>query len=318
MQPPEGMGPPPEGFPTKGMQPPGGMATPGMPGNQSGNLLEQMGLKTNENKPDNSALFSLLDALNKETDETFQKEIEKVLDVDEVLRYLAVSTVLVHLDNYTGQFGHNYYLYEVDGKFTIIPWDMNMSFGGFNSGIDRQRIIDFYIDEPTAGPVADRPLVARLLAVPSYMETYHGYLEELINGPFSIESMEAKIDRLADLIRPFVEADTLKFYSTAEFEKGLGEDVETSTRMSGMGLNIGLKAFVAQRVESIRQQLEGTLPSKSSDGTGNGGSRGVGGPQGNWGNQPALPRNQGGQQPVFPETPGAGQINPETVTGGNQ
>ena len=336
MQPTEGMGPPPEGFPSEGMQlpegmtplqgippregmqPPGGMA-PGMPGNRSGNLLKQMGLKTNENKPDHSALLSLLDVLNKEPDETFQEEIEKVLDVDQVLRYLAVSTVLVHLDNYTGQFGHNYYLYEVDGKFTIITWDLNMTFGGFNSGIDRQRIINFYIDEPTAGPVADRPLVARLLAVHSYMETYHGYLEELINGSFSIGSMEAKIDRLASLIRPYVEADTLKFYSTAEFEKGLGEDVATSTRMSGMGLNIGLKAFVTQRVESIRQQLEGTLPSKSSDGTGNGGNQGGGGFPGNQGNRPGLPRNPGGQQPVFPvATPDAGQINQETVTGGNQ
>lgn len=115
-------------------------------------------------------------------------------------------------------------------------------------------VIDFYIDEPTVGAVADRPLVSRLLAVPSYLETYHGYLKELVNDPFSLEVMEAKIDELANMIRPYVEADTLKFYSTEEFEKGLGEDVATSTRMTGMGMNIGLKAFVAQRVESINKQ----------------------------------------------------------------
>ena len=213
--------------------------------------------------------------LNKEPDKTFQQEIEKVLDVEQFLRYLAVSTVLVHLDNYIGM-GHNYYLYEVDGKFTIIPWDLNMSFGGFSFGVDRQRIIDFYIDEPTIGAMADRPLVSRLLVVPSYLETYHGYLEEIINDPFSYEVMEAKIDELADMIRPYVEADTLKFYSTRQFERGLGEDVAISTRMPGMGMNIGLKAFVQQRIESIRKQLEGELPSKSDDGRGNGNNRGRG------------------------------------------
>ncbi len=247
-----------------GGMPPGGMMGAG------GSLLEQMGLKTNENKADHSALLRLLDVLNNEPDETFPDEIEKVLDVDQVLRFLAVSTVLVHLDNYTGM-GHNYYLYEVEGKFTIIPWDLNMSFGNFNSGLDHEGIINFLIDEPTAGVVADRPLVARLLAVPECLDTYHGYLTECIEGPFSYEVMETRIDELADMIRPYVEADTLKFYSTAEFEKGLSDDVAITTRMSGMGLNIGLKAFVAERAESIRKQLAGELPS-TNNGQGNGGN----------------------------------------------
>lgn len=245
----------------------------GQPGGMmgaSGNLIEQMGLKTNENKADHSAVLRLLDVLNNEPDETFQEQIEKVLDVDQVLRYIAVSTVLVHLDNYTGM-GHNYYLYEIDGKFTIIPWDLNMSFGNFNSGLDHDGIINFLIDEPTAGAVADRPLVGRLLAVPEYLDTYHGYLTELIDGPFSYEVMAQKIDKLADLIRPYVEADTLKFYSTAEFERALSDDVATTTRMSGMGLNIGLKAFVAERVDSIKKQLAGELPS-TNNGQGNGGN----------------------------------------------
>mgnify|MGYP001461246281 CR=1 FL=1 len=283
----------------------------GMSFGQQDNLLEQMGLKTNENNPDHSSLFRLLDVLNNEPDETFPEEIEKVLDVDQVLRYLAVSTVLVHLDNYIGM-GHNYYLYEVDGKFTIIPWDLNMSFGGFSSGVDRQLVINFYIDEPTVGAVSDRPLVSRLLAVSSYLEIYHGYLEELINGPFSLEVMGAKIDELVDMIRPYVEADTLKFYSTADFEKGLGEDVATNTRMSGMGLNIGLKAFVAQRVESIEKQLEGELSSKSSDGTGNSSRQGRGWFPGDEDDQPALPQNPGGQRPMLPGVPNAGQLSPET------
>jgi spore coat protein CotH len=268
-------GMPPGDMPQGGM-PPGGMrGGGGMPFGQQGDYLEQMGLKTNENSPDHSALFRLLDVLNNEPDETFPQEIEKVLDVDETLRFLAVSALIVHLDNYIGM-GHNYYLYEVDGKFTVIPWDLNMAFGTFNSGLDRDGIINFYIDEPTAGPVAQRPLV-RLLSVPAYLETYHRYLEELIEGPFSEEAMNDRIDELAELIRPYVEADELKFYSTEEFEVGLSEGIERDGR-GGMGMTpIGLKAFIAERIESVRQQLDGELPSSSGDGSGNGGSGGLGG-----------------------------------------
>jgi len=271
-------GTPPEDM-LPGDMPPGEMPAGGMPGGGmslgQGDLLEQMGLKTNENSPDHSALFSLLDVLNNEPDETFAEEIEKVLDVDQVLRFLAVSAAIVHLDNYIGM-GHNYYLYEVDGRFTIIPWDLNMSFGTFSSGLNRDGVINFYIDEPTAGAVANYPLV-RLLSVPAYLETYHGYLEELIEGPLSPEVMNARIDELAELIRPYVAADELKFYSTAEFEIALSEDI-SGDGQRGMGMTpFGLRAFIAERVESIRQQLNGERPSSSGDGSGNGGQSMMGG-----------------------------------------
>ncbi len=258
--------------------PDGGMAPlAGMAFGSGGDYLEQMGLKTNENKPEHAALLRFLDVLNNEPDETFVEEIVKVLDVDQVLRFLAVSAVLVHLDNYIG-IGHNYYLYEIGGKFTIIPWDLNMSFGNFNSGLDRSGIINFMIDEPTAGAVADRPLVARLLSVPEYLETYHAYISEIINGPFSSEVMNARIDELADMIRPYVSADTMKSFTTAAFESFIGEGAATASdpRINAMGLNIGLKAFVTERIESVKKQLAGELASTNS-GNGNGGSFSFGG-----------------------------------------
>ena len=60
---------------------------------RGGSLIDQMALKTNENYPDHSALFHLLDVLNNCPDETFETEIEKVLDVDEVLRYDCLTVV---------------------------------------------------------------------------------------------------------------------------------------------------------------------------------------------------------------------------------
>jgi len=239
--------------------------------------LGLMQLRTNENDPDHSALLHFLDILNNEPDKTFPEEIEKVLDVDEALRFLAVSTLIVHLDNYIG-LGHNYYLYEIDGKFTIIPWDLNMAFGTYHCmGIDREGLINYYIDEPTGCPIVERPLVKRLLSYPLYLDTYHGYLEELLAGPFETNRMLSRIDELADLIRPFVEADTLKFYSTADFERGLVQDIIPPKKPGRRPVPeiiyapIGLKPFVLERSESVRQQLEGKRPS-TNNGLGNPGN----------------------------------------------
>ncbi|MGW8426813.1 CotH kinase family protein [Peribacillus simplex] len=90
-----------------------------------------LNLKTNENS-DQSAMIKMLDAINNGGD------LEEVLDVDETLRYFAANTALVNLDHYQGTLKHNYYLYEENGIFSMLPWDYNMSFGGFSGGGGRQ------------------------------------------------------------------------------------------------------------------------------------------------------------------------------------
>lgn len=87
-----------------------------------------IGLKTNEGNIDQSKFVEMLDAINNNGD------IEKYIDIDEMLRYFAVNTALVNLDSYQGNMKHNYYLYEQNGVFSMIPWDYNMSFGGFGVG----------------------------------------------------------------------------------------------------------------------------------------------------------------------------------------
>ena len=188
------------------------------------NFIEGAGLKTNQLNPDHSGLFKLLDVLNNEPDETFPQEIEKVLDVDEALRFLAVSAGIVHLDNYIG-IGHNMYLYEVNGKFSLIPWDLNMAFGTFNAGIRKDGIINYYIDEPTSGPMNRFPLVDRLLNYEPYLQKYHGYLQELLNDPFSLDVILPRIDQLVEMIRPYAEADTEMFYSYEDWERCITEDL---------------------------------------------------------------------------------------------
>ena len=188
------------------------------------NFIEGVGLKTNQANPDYSGLFKLLDILNNEPDATFPQEIEKVLDVDEALRFLAVSAGIIHLDNYIG-IGHNTYLYEVNGKFTIIPWDLNMTFGTFNGGIRKDGIINYYIDEPTAGPMNRFPLANRLLSYPPYLEKYHQYLQELIDGPMSLDVILPRVDQLVEMVRPYARVDAEMFYTYEDWERCINEDL---------------------------------------------------------------------------------------------
>jgi hypothetical protein len=209
----------------KSITPPQGNIARGLPPMvMPRNLLEAMALKTNQNDPDYSGLFRFLEVINNEPDETFPQEIEKVLDVDEALRFFAVSACIVHLDNYIG-IGHNTYFYEVNGKFSLIPWDLNMAFGTFNSGIRKEGLINFYIDEPTAGPMKRFPLVNRLLSYKPYLDTYNRYMQGLLDGPFSLDVVLPRIDQLAETIRPNAKADTEMFYSYEDWERCLTEDL---------------------------------------------------------------------------------------------
>ena len=58
------------------------------------------------------------------------EELETYLDVDNLLRYMAVHSFVVNEDSLSGNMPHNYYLYEYDGQLNIIPWDYNLTLGG--------------------------------------------------------------------------------------------------------------------------------------------------------------------------------------------
>ena len=121
-------------------------------------------------------------------------------------------------------------------------------------------------------------------------------------------TLKKSVDKLAEMIRPYIEDDTLKFFSTSDFETSLSEDINTNRQTPGGMSPIGLKKFMAERIKSITKQLEGSLPSKSSDGTGNGGnSRMPGG----------FPGNQNSAQVESPDVPINNTDSPETDQGGN-
>jgi hypothetical protein len=234
------------------------------------------GLEVEQNEETDHAAFMALVSALEAADAT---AIEAALDVDGALLQLAFHALLANLDSYLGP-GHNFYLYETQGRLAMVPWDTNEAFGSFTCGCDRAGIIGLLIDEPVCGPVDGKPLVRELLKVPAWRDAYHGYLRSFIDGPFAAAAMQARIDGAAALIRSTVESSPSLFYPVAEFEKGLTQD-------AGQGMNtaIGLMAFVNERGAAVRAQLDGDSPTDAA-GAGSCGAAGPGGGGGGGGGKP--------------------------------
>ncbi len=172
-------------------------------------------------------------------------ELEKYIDVDSTLRYLAANTVLVNLDSYFSNMKHNYYLYEEGGKLTMLPWDYNLAFGGFQSG-SAEAAVNFPIDTPVSGiDMSERPMLAKLLEVDQYKAKYHEYLQQIVDEYFNSGRYKTTIDNVNALISDYVKEDPTAFYTFQQYTDALS----------------ALREFGRLRALSIDGQLKGTVPS---------------------------------------------------------
>ena len=192
--------------------------------------------KTGITDADKTRLIQSLKTLNEGTD------IGSVVDVEEVIRYFVVHNFVCNFDSYTGSMIHNYYLYEEDGVLSMIPWDYNLAFGGFQNAGDAAQLVNFSIDQPVSGgTVEDRPMLAWIFQDEAYTQQYHQYFADFLTY-FTSGEFEAEFDRVAEMIAPYVEKDPTRFCTYEAFRAG------TDT----------LREFCLLRAESITGQLAGS------------------------------------------------------------
>lgn len=255
------------------------------------------------------------------------EDVESVVDVDKVIRYFVVHNFLCNGDSYTGSMVHNYYLYEKDGVLSMIPWDYNLAFGAFSSGMggtgDAAGKVNSPIDSPvSSGDIESRPMVAWIFASEEYTELYHEIYAEFIESTFTSCWFEEEIERVTQMIAPYVEKDENGFFSYDEFVTGAA----------------ALKQFCLKRAESITGQLDGTIPSTSDgqsvdssalidasdirldemgefSGGGGGGNRGGDMPALGGGGRQGFP---GGRQMGFPGAAGGSEGDDSTGDGAMQ
>jgi len=207
--------------------------------------------KTDVSEADQARLIEALRTLSES--ESLDEKLTAV-DAEAVIRYLVVHHFMDNGDSYTGTMIHNYYLYEEDGRLSLLPWDYNLAFGSFGMGggfggmglSGATSSVNSPIDTPvTSGDISTRPILAWIFESEEYTALYHEIYQDFVDMCLNENWLSAEIERVSDLIAPYVEADENGFFTYEEFSKA----IET------------LREYAALRVQSLAGQLDGSIPS---------------------------------------------------------
>lgn len=179
-------------------------------------------------------------------------DLESYMDIDNLLRYMAVHVFSVNEDSLSGTMAHNYYLYESDGKLSLIPWDYNLALGGMGGGMpggsgetEESSGATSVVNSPIDDAFSGTDFFDTLLENETYHSQYDAYLQQLVSEYINGGGFDAFYKRVRSQIDELVETDPTAFYSYDEYETA----AET------------LYQVVKLRGQSIQGQLDGTIPS---------------------------------------------------------
>ncbi|WWR17051.1 CotH kinase family protein [Lachnospiraceae bacterium JLR.KK008] len=189
-------------------------------------------------------------------------ELETYMDVDNLLKYMAVHVFSVNEDSLSGMMAHNYYLYESEGQLNIIPWDYNLAFGGMGrmdgkDGKDgKQRMSEknrvsgsdnatATVNDPVDHAFSGTEFFDTLMENEEYHETYYGYLQQLVDEYVLGGGFDDFYNHTRSRLDPLIENDPTVFYTYEEYEAAA--DV--------------LYEVVRLRGQSVDGQITGAIPS---------------------------------------------------------
>lgn len=190
---------------------------------------------TDTTKADHKRVITALKNISEGTD------LETYMDVDNLLRYMAVHVFSVNEDSLSGMMAHNYYLYEAGGKLNLIPWDYNLALGGMGRSNDATSVVNDAIDNVFSGTT----FFDTLMENETYHSQYYAYLQQLVSEYIGGGGFDAFYTRVRSQIDALVESAPTAFYSYDEYLTA----AET------------LYQVVKLRGQSIQGQLDGTIPS---------------------------------------------------------
>mgnify|MGYP004517699331 FL=1 len=168
-------------------------------------------------------------------------DLETYMDIDNLLRYMAVHVFSVNEDSLSGSMAHNYYLYESGGKLNLIPWDYNLALGGMGGSSDATSVVNDAIDNAFSGT----NFFDTLMEDETYHSQYYTYLQQLVSEYIDGGGFDAFYERVRSQIDELVETDPTAFYSYDEYLTAADT----------------LYQVVKLRGQSIQGQLDGTIPS---------------------------------------------------------
>lgn len=258
--------------------------------------------ESNEDANDWTDLIELARIFEQTPSAELPARIKDLVDVDSFLTALALDNLTVNLDSYVGM-AQNYYLYRrpSDKKWVWIVWDPSLAFGALAQGVTQQQMRDLsleWVQAANAGPgggalppgggfppggggggavpgfgQAGRPIATKLWGSEEYKKRYREIYARLLHEVFVPANITERMTALRDMIRPYVEQDTQKLTTMAQFEAAMRADntavapgvpvvpgAPGGQVLIGLGGAPALEPFVEARILSVKAQLAG-LPS---------------------------------------------------------
>jgi spore coat protein CotH len=208
-------------------------------------------LKTNTQQDDYTDLAHFIDVLNNTPDEDFRCEMEKVFNIHDYLKIIAI-------DIFTGNWdGHiynknNFYLYHntETGKFEYIPYDLDNTYGIDWMGKD-WGTRDIYDWEQHGGEV--RPLYTRIMDNQALKDQYSFYVNKLTTGLTPEEVCFPKIDSIRNKIAPFILNDP---YYPLDYGFTYTDFLNSFSQALGGHVAYGIKPYIHSRDSSNLSQAD--------------------------------------------------------------
>jgi len=162
--------------------------------------------KTDVQPADAQRFIALTKLIAEADDATLERELPARLDLENFLRYVALTAVLANYDSFVGN-GHNYYLFQPagEGKAAFIPWDLNEAFGGHPMAGARQAQAELSALRPQAGP---NRLIERVLANSNWAAAYRREVGAALSNACAPARLSAQAERLARITQETVFAES--------------------------------------------------------------------------------------------------------------
>jgi hypothetical protein len=184
-------------------------------------------LETNADEgPSVDKIVRFADDLDDAGDAGFRDVITRWTDVDQLVSYFAVARLIDHWDDVVTWYcvspkpclNHNFFWYEstTEDRLTLIAWDLDHTFEEPSPlrtqfGVPDWDEVDASCDPillgggvPARAPACD-PLLRRI--VTQLWDEYYARSMALIEGDFSEAAIDARVDELKALLKPYVDAD---------------------------------------------------------------------------------------------------------------
>ncbi len=206
-------------------------------------------LKTNTTEDDYTDLAHFIAVLNNTPDDQFVCEINKVFNVYDYLKIIAVDVFTGNWDGYIYN-QNNFYLYHntETGKFEYIPYDLDNTFGIDWFGVDWGNR-NIYSWQQEGQP---RPLYTKIMDNSELRDQYTFYLNQLISDYTNEGVYFDKIDLIRDMIYPYVEDDP---YYPLDYGFSSQDFLDSYNQALGMHVVYGIKPYIQARNSSALNQM---------------------------------------------------------------